>query len=450
VISRPFAWCLLATLLPAAAAAQPPAGTGERLSLESAIKMAIDNNRSLATARLDVERADAQLAVARSRRLPSLEMTAMASQLLTPVSFSFPQGAFGTFPGIGPIPAANTDVQTPRGANYYFSSQVSQPLSQLFRIGLNVRGAATSRAVAIERTRVQQLAAVNAVKRLYFAILQTESAVQANAEAIALYRELDRTVATRVAQKVSLQSDVLDVRLKLAEAQLTHTTLRNTLASQKEQLNQLLGRDVQTMFEVEAASTIAAFAVDLDAVRARALADRPDVREARLEVEQADLDRRATSAARIPDVSLALSYTSNFNIDALPRNLAVAGVRFSWEPFDWGRRRREVAAKSHVVAQARLALREIEDRAALEINTRFRKLAEARAYLDVVDMARGAAREKLRVTTNRYQVQAALLTDVMTLRSALADSDDRYQAALLAFWTARADFEQAIGEGVLH
>jgi outer membrane protein TolC len=435
-------------MLPAAAAAQPRPDV-ERLSLDAAIKIALDQNRGLASARLDVRRAEAELAMARTRRLPLLETTAMASQLLTPVSFSFPQGAFGTFPGIGPVPAANTDVQTPRGANYYLSSQVSQPLSQLFRIGLTVRGAAASRAAAVERTREQQLATVTAVKRLYFAILQTESALDATGEALALYRELDRTVANRVAQKVSLQSDGLDVRLRLAEAELSRTMLGNTLASQKEQLNQLLGRDVTTRFEVEPASAVATFAVDIAAVRTRALADRPDVREARLKVEQAELDRRVTSAARIPDVSLAVSYTSNFNIDALPRNLAVVGVQFKWEPFDWGRRKREVAAKSQIVSQAKLAVREAEDRATVEINTRFRKLAESKAYLEVVDMARGVAREKLRVATNRYQVQAALLTDVLDLRSRLADSDSRYQDALMAFWTARAEFEQAIGEGVL-
>src|SRR5262249_42172247 len=160
-----------------------------------------------------------------------------------------------------------------------------------------------------------------------------------------------------------------------------------------------------------------------------------DIREARLKVQQAEIDRRSTSAERIPDVSLALSYTSNFNIDALPRNLAAFGIQVKWEPWDWGRRGREVAAKAAVVEQAKLSVREVEDRAVLEINSRFRKLAEARAQLAVVDMARDVAREKLRVASNRYQVQAALLTDVLKLRSELADSNDSYQSTLMAFWT---------------
>ena len=445
--------CLAIVLLPAAAPAQPRAAASERLTLESAIEIALENNRGLAAAKLDVERAAADLAVARARRLPSFETTASVSQLLTPVTFAFPRGAFGDYPGIGPIPAVDTDVKTPQGASYYFNSQVSQPLSQLYRIGLGIRGAAASRAVAVERTREQELATVNAVKRVYFSIVQTQSALTANGEALALYRELDRTVSTRVAQRVSLQSESLDVRLRLAETDLSRVTLENTLASQKEQLNQLLGRDVLTAFDVDTlpagAAAVDTSATGIDGLRARAIGERPDVREARLKVEQAELDRRVSASARIPDVSLAVSYLSNFNIDALPRNLATVGVQVKWEPFDWGRRGRDVAAKSQVVAQAKLAARDAEDRAALEINSRFRKLAEARATLDVIEMARGAAREKLRVATNRFQVQAALLTDVLSLRSEMAEADDRFQSALAAFWTAKADFEQAIGEGVV-
>jgi len=46
-------------------------------------------------------------------------------------------------------------------------------------------------------------------------------------------------------------------------------------------------------------------------------------------------------------------------------------------------------------------------------------------------------------------VQAALLSDVLNLRADLANSDDRYQQALAAFWTAKADFEQATGEELI-
>jgi outer membrane protein len=223
----------------------------------------------------------------------------------------------------------------------------------------------------------------------------------------------------------------------------------NTLVSQKEQLNQLLGRDVRTAFDVDDMALLPTAAIDLDAAQAHALQDRPDIREARLKLQQADLDRRMKRSERIPDVSLALSYTSNVNMDVLPRNLAAAGVQVKWEPFDWGRKNHELAVKERTVRQATLGVRDAEDRAVIEINARYRKLTETRAQLNVAQLAQASSREKLRVKTNQFQIQTALLADVLHQKVELADSTDRYQQALLAFWTAKADFDQAVGEDVI-
>jgi outer membrane protein TolC len=444
--------CIIVLMAPAGVAAQS-AGAGdttpEQLSLERAVQIALENNRDLQSARLQVSKAEDDLGAARTRRLPAFDTEVNLSQLLTPAQFGFPKGAFGEYPGVGPIPSVETTVEVPRQPTAYVSAQVSQPLSQLFRIGLTVKNAETARDVERERVRGHTLSLVNGVKRQYFAILQTQSALTATDEAIDLYKALDRTLQVRVAQKVALRSDSLDVQYRLAEAELSRTTQQNSLASQKEQLNALLGRDVRTRFAVDPVSAISAFEVDVEAAQRNALATRPDVQEARLKLQQAELDRRIKKSERIPDVSIAASYASNFNIDVLPKNLALVGVQVKWEPFDWGRRNRELASKAHTVDQARLNVREAEDQAVLEINSRFRALNEKRALLRVVEMAQATAREKLRVKTNQYQVQAVLLPDVLQLRAELADSTDRYQQALLAFWTAKADFDQAVGEEAL-
>ena len=442
--------CLVLTLVPAVAAAQPaPVAITQRLTLDRAIQLAVENNRQIQTAALQLQKANEDVEVARTHRLPVFDIQGQAAQLLTPVDFAFPQGAFGEFPGVGPIPATDTDVSVPRQLTYYFSSQVSQPITQLFRIGLGIDSARATSAIEQEHLNAQRLSVTNSVKRLYFAILQSESALDSTEQALALYRELDRTLEVRVAQKVALRADSLDVRFRLAKEELTRTTYQNTLASQKEQLNQLLGRDVRTDFVVEPATELSIAEVDVDAARTRALENRPDLREARLKVEQADLDRRLKKADRIPELSVAVSYSSYFNIDVMPTNLATAGLQLKWEPFDWGRKGHELAAKTHTVTQARLAVRDTEDRIIVDVNNRFRTLSEKRALLNVARMAQATSREKLRVKTNQYQVQAALLPDVLQLRTEQASSDDQYQQALLAFWTAKADFENAIGEEVI-
>src|SRR5262249_39567339 len=271
-------------------------------------------------------------------------------------------------PGVGPFPTTSTTVTTPQRPTLFVSAQAMQPLSQLFRINLGIRGAEANRDLERERGRDQEIAVINSVKRLYFALLQTETAIAASDEAITVYHELHRTLDVRVAQKVALRSDALDVDARLAQEEFTRMTRAHALESQKEQLNQLLGRDVRTAFDIEPVADLAAHDVDVAGAPQPPAPPRPGVPPARRHAGQADLDRRMKRAEWIPDVGLAVSYNSNFNIDVMPKNLASLGVQVKWEPFDWGRKGRELAAKTHAMEQARLAVREAEDRAVLEVN----------------------------------------------------------------------------------
>jgi len=66
----------------------------------------------------------------------------------------------------------------------------------------------------------------------------------------------------------------------------------------------------------------------------------------------------------------------------------------------------------------------------------------------VAESARDAEQERLRNQTGAYSQQAILLSDLLQQQqqASLATAEDQYRQALLGFWTARADFERALGE----
>ena len=68
---------------------------------------------------------------------------------------------------------------------------------------------------------------------------------------------------------------------------------------------------------------------------------------------QAEYDRRIAKADYLPDLYLSVQYLGLNNIAVLPQNVGVGGFLLTWEPFDWGRRRNNVAEKAKTVAQAR-------------------------------------------------------------------------------------------------
>jgi len=437
---------IVVLVVPAFALAEgrPPSQT-EALTLEQAVALALEGNRTVRNAELEVSKADDRLAAAKTHRLPSLNFNAFSSLLLQRIDFLFKQGDFGTFPTGTPNPSQDVTISTPRTFNLFVYASADQPLSQLYRINLSVRLNELNRQLAAEDLQAHRQSITNDVKKAYFEVLQTQSALEATDESIKLYRELDRVTGEYVLQLVALKSQGLEVKARLAKAEHDALTLQNALSSQKENLNQLLGRAITTEFRASPIPEMAPFEVDLAAAQERARAQRPEVKEARLKLKQAELDRRVKKAEYIPDLSLSYRYLSPFGIEFVPKNISAVGLFLSWEPFDWGRKKRELAEKTKTQQQANTSVEDAEAKVLLDVNTRFRKLQEARSSLHLSELSQETDREKLRVTSNRYSQKAALLDDVLEAQAALAQSNHQYRQALATFWTARADFERAVG-----
>src|SRR5437868_4596379 len=405
-------WAVLFVVVSAVCSAQE-LSPSRVLTLDDAIRLAVANNRSLKIASLEVDKSKWQVAEVKTKRLPSFSSSVLGSQLLNDVSFNFPVGAFGNIPGVGPFPTADTKVTTSRQPIAYVMSQAMQPLSQLYKINLAVRAQELSAKIAGEKARAERQNLVKDVKQAYYAVLQSESELEAAEANVKEYQELDRVVLQRVSQEAALKSDSLDVKAKFANEKYKLVQLRNTLDSQKEYLNNLLGRDIRTGFETEKVPVTSFEEVDLKLAQSRALGQRPEIKQAELSMRQAEYDRRMAKADYIPDVGIAFNYASNFNVDVLPKNMTSIGFEVKWEPWDWGRRRDIVNQKKVTETQAQTQLHDAQVRVLMDVNTRFRKLEESRMLISVAQAERDAAQQRLREVTNKYEQQAVLLSDVL-------------------------------------
>jgi len=244
-----------------------------------------------------------------------------------------------------------------------------------------------------------------------------------------------------------LKTDSLEVKTRLAKAEYEEINVANVLATQKEQLNHLLGRDVRTDFKVTEVSDVNGFGDDLNLARSRALEQRPEIREARLKIKQAEIDRRIKKSEYIPEVSAGLTYLTFRNFDpVIPKNNVSIALLIKWEVFDWGRKRDELAVKDKTIEQAKNELHDTESQVLIDVGDKFRKLQQSRQALVVAKLERETARENVRVNTNKYKLTAALFSDVLQSQALLAETIHRYQQALLSYWTARAQLEKAMGE----
>jgi outer membrane protein TolC len=421
--------------------------SNEVLTLDQAIALALRQNHAVRDEEMETGRTRDRVAASRTYRLPSLNFFSVAAdQFIKPeVSPGNTATNFVTniFPGVGPF----FSIGVPRRPTAIVAGLILQPLSQQYRLGLNIKQAKLAQDAERERLRLVKQSTIDRVKRTYYGILETQSSLESIQETIISYRELDRLTTEQVTQQVKLNSAGLDVKTRLARAEYEALNLSNELVTKKETLNSLLGRDVRTDFRLNPAPDVNGFPADLESARTRALQQRPEIREAKLRIQEAEVDRRIKKSEYIPDVSAGFTYMTFRNFDDfIPKNLASAGIGIAWEVFDWGRKRDQLAEKDKAIDQARERLREAEDRVLIDVSEKFRQLRQSRQTFVVAQFAKETARENLRINTNKYQLTAAYLADVLQSQSSVAEANHQYQEALLGYWTAQAEFEKALGE----
>ena len=398
----------LSPVPPVAAPAEQSSNLPE-LTLDEAIRQAVANNSNLKTASLETRRGADDLAAQRTRRLANTQVTALGAQLVTKPSVTFPEGSLGVYSATGPIPATNQKIEIARKPAGTVNVSVAQPLSTQYQLHLQLKAVE----LGLEGTRQDQertrLEVVAQVRSAYYAVVEAQSALDSLQASLPYYQESHRLASENRAKETILESDSLNADAQLLKIQNAISDANDRVASASEQLDDLMGRDIHTQFQVAAIGDADSDLATPEAMEAHALESRPDVKKAKLQVQQADYDARAKKAEYIPDVSLAFDYytTANFE-NVLPSNIGTVGLLLRWEPWDWGRKHQEYAEKRAKEEQAKVGVDATKRAILLEVRNACRQLENTRRQLTLSDASERAARQKLKEVQDQVKREAAL------------------------------------------
>jgi outer membrane protein TolC len=420
----------------------------EELSLDQAVRLALQHNTDIVNAALDISRASDRSRAFRSQLFPKLSIYGLGSEQLTPVTITVGRGTLGTFSGIGPVPAQDVKYTTPVQPTGFMLGRVAQPLSTLYRTRLNLKTLDLSRQLAQQKERSKCQDVVRNLKQLYYSIEQVQSSLVATRETVRLYKEVERLTANYVLKQTALESELLQAQANLADVEQSEITLSNQEAKQKEQLNDLLGRDVLTEFTVAPIGDSAQVPeMDLVSARKKAIAERPEIQQAHIKTLQSEQEWKAKRAEYIPDISAEFNTITLLNFSSfLPGGTYSVGLSLSWEPFDWGRKKNEMAEKRDVIAQDKNTEASTERKIIMDVDNAYRTIQQSQAKLRSARLSQRAALENLRVDKDQYEVQAALLKVVFQAQTTVAQANSDYQHALADYGSARAEWEHALGE----
>ena len=171
------------------------------LTLDNAVSIAMSNNRLVKDSVLEADKYEFRVNVARSKRLPQFQFGVLAGELLHAVESTFPAGAFGTYPGTGPIPATEAKVRTPAQFTAVVTSSMDVPLLQQYKIGLGIRATELGGDIAREGVRGQRQKIAADVRTAYFNLVATQAAVDAARQAVTTMEEARRVTAEYTVQQ---------------------------------------------------------------------------------------------------------------------------------------------------------------------------------------------------------------------------------------------------------
>jgi outer membrane protein TolC len=418
----------------------------EVLTVDQAVKNALANNRTLKITALQLDGTKESYLAFKTHRYPAFNTYIFGSQVLAPFSFTVQAGQFGRYPIIGPIPATTTPITTGTTPTAYTVASVSQPLLTLYKINIALAGKGLSVDLAAQQLAGKSQTVVANVRQTYYTALEYEDGIEATQAAIKQYEELERISTQYVAEQVVLKSELLEIQAKLAQERLSLLKLQDNLATAKDTLNNLMGRDIHTPFRTAPAAELSPAEDDLPTAESKALEQNSDIKEAEITIKQAENMRRQTKAKYLPDLDVSVHYLSPFGVNFVPTNVAGAGLEFSWEPWDWNRRKHEVNEKSLKVDESKVNLDETKSQVLLSVDRQYRSVHEAQAAVRVAAAARESAREKLREVTEQYGQKTKLLRDALQQQASVEKANADYNEALASFWSARAKLQKAMGE----
>jgi len=441
-----FVWYRALTVvgLSALGAAPQFAAEPRHLTLTDAVHLAIAQNRALKIARLKVTENEQKKAGEHSAYFPTLTNQSNALHITELQQVGIPAGVFGVVSGTA-VPAQG--ISLGQGQKTFMSSgtMLAQPLTQLIRVHHQNRIAAAEGATSRNDLKKAENQVALQVHTLYYGILiarlQRQAAEQRTTYAGERLRESEDDIRNGSALKVA----AIDGRAGLLQGQQAVLTAELQLSDLTAELNDLLGLPLDTQLVLDPAVQQNVDLQPCEQYVKTAWAENPEIRSAEESVRKAKAAVAAAETAYIPDVTAYARHSYQNGVPFLVHNFGTFGVNFSWDIFDFGKRRASVRERQAQLAQAEENLRRLQEEVAVAIQRSYNKVKRTRSMVQVANQVVQLRQESERLAENQRSQGVILVSErrQATAASYLAQAD--FLQADLGYLLAWAELQQAVG-----
>jgi outer membrane protein TolC len=436
-----------ASLLTTPSSGRAQVGADASLTLPQAIDLALKQNRTLRLAGLSVHDMEHKKEITRSAYFPHISNDSKLTYITELAGIEIPRGAFGVPSATGAIPAKTLFIDQGSATSYTSGTQLTQPLTQMFRIHESNRAATADIDIAKLQLTEAEYAIALKVRKLYFDLLIAQLKLHAADDEVNASELKSRENMDAVAKGRALDVAILEGQASVLEAKQTVLTQNLSTHTLVLSFDDLLGLPLNTKPRLDPDTTIAQLSVpSREECLHLAREQSPTILMARQDVLKAKAGLGAAKDAYIPEVTGLARYSYQSGVPLLVHNFGIFGFNLTYDLFDGGRRNAEIKDARTLLTEAQTNLDKAVDEVDIEVESAYDRVEQSESLVRVIEEALDVRTEAARLADRQYEQSISLASSQAEAHVKVASVKASLLEATLGLSLAKGDLKRMIGQ----
>ena len=417
------------------------------LSLEDAVRVGMQRNRSLEIARLDRQMAGQKVRESWAEVLPHVSTGLIYTRAIKPAVLFLPGSIFGK-PELG-----TQAISISQDNSATASVNLSQNIFKLSAIA-GIRAASLVRKISDESYRQTNAEVVTSIRRAYYDALITSEKLRLVEQSIARWEAARKDTGALFRQGVAADIDTLKAYLSVENLKPELIRARSDVSISATRLKSVMGVDQETGITLSDSLLFreSMFPKDIGTAYAEALEKRPDVRSLTFQFAAEGEKVTAARSEGLPTLGAfgQLQAQTQFNDGTSlskttwPVSSSV-GLQLSVPIFSGFATSARIEEAKISRIQTGTRLEDLKAQVRAEVEVRLANLAESRRRIEVQSKTVSVAERSYRITRLRLREGVGSRLELTDAELQLNTSKINYLQAVYDYLVASAELERSLG-----